>query len=78
MLGLLAVEPLHDAVDVKAVGAGAPDQGTIVAGQFAVRTAAVEGDAANAASVVVGDPLPGGHAVPTPDPDAQPGLGLGQ
>jgi hypothetical protein len=45
-------------VDVEAVGARTPDDGTVVTWKFAVRAAAVESDATNAASVVVSDPLP--------------------
>jgi hypothetical protein len=45
-------------VDVEAVGARTPDDGAVVTRKFAVRAAAVESDATNAASVVVSDPLP--------------------
>ena len=51
-------EPLHDAVDVEAVGAGAPHDRAVVARRLAIRAAAVEGDATDAAGVVVGDPPP--------------------
>ncbi len=40
------------------MGARTPDDGTVVTWKFAVRAAAVESDATNAASVVVSDPLP--------------------
>ena len=40
------------------MGARTPDDGTVVTRKFAVRAAAVESDATNAASVVVSDPLP--------------------
>ena len=45
-------------MDVKAVSAGAPDDGAVVAGRLAIRAAAVEGDPTDAAGVVVGDPTP--------------------
>ena len=45
-------------MDVEAVGARTPDDGAVVTRKFAVRAAAVESDATNAASVVVSDPLP--------------------
>ena len=102
VLCLLRVEPLHDAVDVEAVGAldGAmfderietfwlytstihifsinmfhqtpvsslsPDEGAVVPGQLAVGTAAVEGDAADAAGVVVGHPFPRSNSIPALD-----------
>ena len=40
------------------MSARTPDDGAVVARKFAVRTAAVERDATDAASVVVSDPLP--------------------
>ena len=58
-------------MDVEAVGAGSPHQGAVVAGQLAVGAAAVEGHPADAASVVVGDPLPRRDAVPATDVDIQ-------
>ena len=71
MLRLLRVEPLHDAVDVEAVGACAPHQGAVVAGQLAVWAASVEGHTADAARVVVGNPLPRGDPVPATDVNVQ-------
>ena len=103
VLGLLRVEPLHDAVDVEAVGALnramldeiigtflflqlhyllivkniefhltpvsslSPDEGAVVPGQLAVGAAAVEGDAADAAGVVVGHPFPRSNSIPALD-----------
>ena len=99
----LPVEPLHDAVDVEAVGALdramldeiietflflqlhyllivkniefhltpvpslSPDEGAVVPGQLAVGAAAVEGDAADAAGVVVGHPFPRSNSIPALD-----------
>ena len=64
VLGLLGAQPLHDAVDVEAVAALPPDQRTVVTRELAVGAATVERDAADAAGVVVGGPLPDGHAAP--------------
>ena len=43
-----------------------PHEGAVVPGQLAIWAAAVEGDAADAAGVVVGHPLPRRHPVPPP------------
>ena len=103
MLGLLRVEPLHDAVDVEAVGALdramldeiigiflflqlhyllivkniefhltpvpslSPDERAVVPGQLVVGAAAVKGDAADAAGVVVGHPFPRSNSIPALD-----------
>ena len=64
LIHLLAIEPLHDAVDVKAMGALSPHERTVVAGEFAVRTAAVKSHATNATVIVVGHPFPHGHPRP--------------
>ena len=64
LIDLLTVQPLHDAVNVKAVRALAPDERAIITRQFAIGAAAVEGHSANAAVIVVGDPLPHRHSCP--------------
>jgi hypothetical protein len=46
-------------VDVEAVSARAPDDGAVVPRRLAVRAAAVEGNPADAAGVVIRDPFPG-------------------
>ena len=44
-----------------------PDEGAVVPGQLAVGAAAVEGDAADAAGVVVGHPFPRSNSIPALD-----------
>ena len=64
LLHLLCVQPLQYAVHVEAVRAFSPHQRAVVAGQFAVRTAAVELRATDAARVVVRLPVPNGDTRP--------------
>ena len=44
-----------------------PNEGAVVPGQLAVGAAAVEGDATDAAGVVVGHPLPRRNSIPPLD-----------
>ena len=67
MIHLLAIKPLHDAVNVKAMRALSPDEWAVVTREFAVRTTAIEGHSTNAAVVVVGYPLPHSHPGPVLD-----------
>lgn len=64
LIHLLTIEPLHDAMNVEAVGALTPDERAVIAGKFTIRTAAVEGHATNSAVVVVRNPLPHRHSGP--------------
>jgi hypothetical protein len=61
LLGRLGIDPFEDAVEVECVGAFSPDDRAVVSGQGAVRAAAVEGVAADAARVVAGVPRPRRH-----------------
>lgn len=69
LLCLLSAQPLHDAVDVEAVAALAPHQRTVVTCIFTVGAAAIECHATDAASIIIGQPLPDSHAVPGLDGD---------
>ena len=67
LIHLLAVEPFHDAVDVETVGALAPNEGAVIAGEFAVWAATVKGHTTNAAIVIVRHPLPNRDSGPILD-----------
>ena len=55
----------------------ATDQGTVVSGKFTIGTAAVKSYSADAACVVIGEPLPDSDPRPRADGDLEPGLGPG-
>lgn len=65
LVDLLGVQPLHDAVDVEAVGTLAPDQGAVITRHLAVGAASVEVHPANAAVVIICHPPPGCHPCPS-------------
>lgn len=54
----LRMQPLHNAVDVKAVRTRSPHKRTVVARQFAVRATTVERHPTDTAVIVVRDPTP--------------------
>ena len=54
VLGLLGPQPLHDAVDVKAVAALSPHKRTVVSSKLAVRTATIKSYPADTTGVIIG------------------------
>lgn len=60
----LRIQPLDDAMHVKAMRAGSPNQRAIVAGQRTLGTAALEGHSADAAIFIVCNPTPCGYGHP--------------
>ena len=57
----------HNIFHLTPVSSLSPDEGAVVPGQLAVGAAAVEGDAADAAGVVVGHPFPCSNSIPALD-----------
>jgi len=66
-------QPFGDAMQMKAMLALAPNDGTIVAGDFTVRAAGMERHPANSTIVVVRVPTPNADGVPLLDADLQAG-----
>lgn len=64
LLGL-GVQPLHDAMDVEAVGAGAPHQRAVVPRELAVRATTIKGHTTYTTVIVVSYPPPSRNARPT-------------
>ena len=54
VLGLLGGQPLLNAVDVEAVAALSPHQGTVVSSKLAVRTATIKSYPADTTGVIIG------------------------
>ncbi len=52
---------------VEAVRALSPDKGTVIAREFTVGTARLEGVSTDSASAIIGAPPPGRHAEPIID-----------